>query len=80
MAVVFLEGGTSPIPMQMASTTVYRGPGWGVCQFANSRKQRRTNPEHKLLLNLSFLATLSTTRLKYHQTHLSKTNNDCCQN
>jgi len=27
MAVVFLEGGLSPIPMQMASTKIHRGSG-----------------------------------------------------
>jgi hypothetical protein len=33
MAVVFLEGGLSPIPMRMASTKLYREPHRGVCQF-----------------------------------------------
>jgi hypothetical protein len=31
-----LEGGPSPIPMQMASTKLYRGPRLGVCQFTLS--------------------------------------------
>jgi hypothetical protein len=43
MAIVFLEGGLSPIPMQMASTELHRGPHSGVCQF-----RRRTQGLTKL--------------------------------
>jgi hypothetical protein len=35
MAIVFLEGGLSPIPVQMASAKLHRGHRRGVCQFAH---------------------------------------------
>jgi hypothetical protein len=53
MAVVFLEGGLSPIPMRMASTKPYRDPYRGVCQSAQSKartykKQLQFVPEPQL--------------------------------
>jgi hypothetical protein len=72
MAVAFLEGGTSPIPMQMASTTLHRGPGRRVCQFANCRKRRRTNPQ----AILDFLAACVTKNYYQKITMINaKTNN-----
>jgi hypothetical protein len=79
MAVVFLEGGLSPIPMLMADTTLHRGPGRRVCQFSHYRTQRLANPKHNSLLNLDFLGSRDTVRLKDNQKQLPKTNNDNCQ-
>ena len=63
MAVVFLEGGLSPIPMQMASTKFNLGPHCGVCQF-RCRTQGLTNStKRNSLLNFAFLASRGTTRL-----------------
>jgi hypothetical protein len=43
LAVVFLEGGLSPIPMHMASTKLNRGPRSLVCQFVHCRTQGLAN-------------------------------------
>jgi hypothetical protein len=55
MAVVFLEKGLSPIPMQMANVKCYRGPPRWVCQFAHCRMRNSQIIKRNLLLNLDFL-------------------------
>jgi hypothetical protein len=62
MAVVFLEGRLSPIPMRMASTKFHRGPHRGVCQFALSNAKTHKSAKRNSLRDLAF----RTTRLKYH--------------
>jgi hypothetical protein len=57
MAVVFLEGGLSPIPMQMASTKLNRGPCRWVCQLAYCRTRRLIDPKCNWLLKLGFFAS-----------------------
>jgi hypothetical protein len=54
-------------------------PHHRVCQFAHCRTQRPTNPKHNSLLNLHFLGSCGTVRLKYNQKQSPKTNNDNCQ-
>ena len=53
MAVVFLEGRLSPIPMRMASAKVHRELRREVCQFALSNA-RLANSKRDSLLNLRF--------------------------
>jgi hypothetical protein len=77
MAVVFLEGRLSPIPMQMASTKLYRDPRRGVCQSAIVEGE---NVQKMGLLTaiccgiLPYLASRDTARLT-----TIKNNNDICR-
>jgi hypothetical protein len=57
MAVVFLEGGLSPIPMQMASAELHGGPRRRVCQFAPSNGRTHKSTKRNSLLNLAFLTS-----------------------
>jgi hypothetical protein len=62
MAVVFLEGGLSPIPMRMASTKLHRGP---VAGYVNSRIAN-AGPKiakRNSLLKLDFLVSCEIVRL-----------------
>jgi hypothetical protein len=55
MAVVFLEGGLSPVPMRMASTDSIVDPAAG---YVNSRIVQREDsqiPKRTSLLNIAFL-------------------------
>jgi hypothetical protein len=72
MAVVLLEGGLSPIPTQMASAELHRGPRGRACQFAHSRMQTPIDPKRNSLLNLDFFASSGTERLEYHQKQPTK--------
>jgi hypothetical protein len=72
MAVVFLEGGMSPIPMQVARTNHYRGSRRWVCQSAHCRMHGSQIRKRNSLLNLDFLAPSGTVRLKHNQKQSSK--------
>ena len=67
MAVVFLEGGPSPIPMQNGEhQTLSWTPSQGMSIRALSN-QRLIGPKRNSLLNLDFFESRYTGRLKYHQ-------------
>jgi hypothetical protein len=66
MAVVFLEGGLSPIPMRMASTKFHHGPRRRVCQFALS-KAKGCKSQTQFVAKSLFFGLCDIARLKYHQ-------------
>ena len=74
-AVVFLEGGLSPIPMANGEHPFHRGPRLRVCQLAHCRIQRPA-PKRNSLLNLDFLGLCDTVRFKDNKKQLPKTNHD----
>jgi hypothetical protein len=55
MAIVFLEGGLSPIPIQMASTKRHRGPRRQGCQSHIVERKDSQIIKRNSLLNLDLL-------------------------
>ena len=77
MAVVFLEGGLSPIPMRMANTKLHRGPHRGVCQFRCRTQGLTKSIKRNSLVNLAFLASFGTHAIGISlENNYQKNNND----